>query len=107
MTVMKSIVQTFIKIFRKKYLMASVLFITWLFLFDGNNLIDRASALHTLHQLERDKKYYTEKIKSDSKKLEELKTNNDNLEKFAREQYLMKKENEDIFVIIDKNKEDN
>jgi len=103
---MRPLVQTIIKIFKKKYLLASVLFITWLFLFDGNNLIDRASALRTLHQLEKDKKYYTEKIKSDSKKLEELKTNNDNLEKFAREQYLMKKENEDIFIIIDKNKED-
>ena len=104
---MKSFVQTLIKILKKKYLLASVLFIVWVSLFDGNNLIDRASALRTLHQLERDKKYYTEKIKSDSKKLEELKTNNDNLEKFAREQYLMKKENEDIFIIIDKNKEDN
>ena len=104
---MKSIVQILIKILKKKYLLVSVLFITWLFLFDGNNLIDRISALRTLHQLERDKKYYTEKIVSDSKKLEELKTNNDNLEKFAREQYLMKKENEDIFVIIDKNQEDN
>jgi len=102
---MKSIVQTLIKILKKKYLLASFLFITWLFLFDGNNLIDRASALRTLHQLERDKKYYTEKIKSDSKKLEELKTNNNNLEKFAREQYFMKKKNEDIFIIIDKNKE--
>ncbi len=107
MAVMKSFVQTLIKILKKKYLLASVLFITWLFLFDGNNLIDRISALRTLHQLERDKKYYTEKIISDLKKLEELKTNNDNLEKFAREQYLMKKENEDIFVIIDKNKKDN
>lgn len=103
---MKSIIQTIIKILKKKYLLTSVLFITWVFFFDGNNLVDRASALRTLHQLERDKKYYAEKIISDSKKLEELKTNNDNLEKFAREQYLMKKENEDIFVIIDKNKED-
>jgi len=104
---MKSIVLTLIKILKKKYLLASVLFIVWVSLFDGNNLIDRASALRTLHQLEKDKKYYTEKIISDTKKLEELKTNNDNLEKFAREQYLMKKENEDIFVIIDKNMEDN
>lgn len=102
---MKSLVKMLIRIFSKKYLLASVIFIIWLILFDGNNLIDRISALRKLHQLERDKKYYTEKIKSDSKKLEELKTNNDNLEKFAREQYLMKKDNEEIFIIIDKNKE--
>lgn len=102
---MKLLVKMLIRIFSKKYLLASVIFIIWLILFDGNNLIDRISALRKLHQLERDKKYYTEKIKSDSKKLEELKTNNDNLEKFAREQYLMKKDNEEIFIIIDKNKE--
>lgn len=102
---MKSLIKILIRIFSKKYLLASVIFIIWLILFDGNNLIDRISALRKLHQLERDKKYYTEKIKSDLKKLEELKTNNDNLEKFAREQYLMKKDNEEIFVIIDKNKE--
>lgn len=102
---MKSLIKILIRIFSKKYLLASVIFIIWLILFDGNNLIDRISVLRKLHQLERDKKYYTEKIKSDLKKLEELKTNNDNLEKFAREQYLMKKDNEEIFVIIDKNKE--
>ncbi|MCH7656733.1 MAG: septum formation initiator family protein [Bacteroidetes bacterium] len=102
---MKSLIKILIRIFSKKYLLASVIFIIWLILFDGNNLIDRISALRKLHQLERDKKYYTEKIKSDLKKLEELKTNNDNLEKFAREQYLMKKDNEEIFIIIDKNKE--
>lgn len=102
---MKSLIKILIRIFSKKYLLASVIFIIWLILFDGNNLIDRISALRKLHQLEMDKKYYTEKIKSDLKKLEELKTNNDNLEKFAREQYLMKKDNEEIFVIIDKNKE--
>ncbi len=102
---MKSLIKILIRIFSKKYLLASVIFIIWLILFDGNNLIDRISVLRKLHQLERDKKYYTEKIKSDLKKLEELKTNNDNLEKFAREQYLMKKDNEEIFIIIDKNKE--
>ena len=37
--------------------------------------------------------------------MEELKTNPKNLEKFAREKYLMKKDNEDIFVIVKKNKE--
>ena len=41
------------------------------------------------------------KIEEDRKRIQELKTNNDNLEKFAREQYLMKKDNEDIFIIVD------
>ena len=51
--------------------------------------------------MEKDKIYYYEKIKIDSRKLEELRTDRENLEKFAREQYLMKRENEDIFIVKD------
>ena len=43
--------------------------------------------------------YLRQKVKADKLKIEELKTDNKNLEKFAREEFLMKKENEDIFVI--------
>jgi cell division protein FtsB len=55
-----------------------------------------------MRQLQRDKAYYEKKIKEDTQQLKELKTNRENLEKFAREQYLMKKDNEDIFVFVDK-----
>ena len=51
--------------------------------------------------MQQDKIYYQEKIKIDSRKLEELRTDRENLEKFAREQYLMKKDNEDIFIVKD------
>jgi len=57
--------------------------------------------LRQLHQLEQDKIFYEEKIKEDNAKVEELKSNPANLEKFAREQYLMKKDNEDIFIITE------
>lgn len=55
-----------------------------------------------MRQLEKDKAYYEKKIIEDSQRLKELKTNKENLEKFAREQYLMKRDNEDVFVIVDK-----
>jgi cell division protein FtsB len=45
--------------------------------------------------------FYEEKIREDRAKLEELESNPANLEKFARENYLMKKDNEDIFIIAD------
>lgn len=61
--------------------------------------------LRNLKQLEKDRVYYLEQIKTDSARLQELRTNDKNLEKFAREQYLMKKDNEDIFIVIDKSKE--
>jgi cell division protein FtsB len=64
-------------------------------------MIDRIQNMNQLHQLEKDKIYYTYKIKENRTKLNELQTDSKNLEKFAREQYLMKKDNEDIFIIVD------
>ena len=53
-----------------------------------------------ISQMEKEKKYYQKKIEEDKRKKDELLGSRDNLEKFAREQYLMKKENEDIFIIV-------
>ena len=86
---------------KNKYILTIIIFIVWLLFFDRNNLIDRVQELRHLRQLEKDRSYYIERIDTDSKRLEQLKTNNKNLEKFAREQYLMKKDNEDIFVIVE------
>lgn len=86
---------------KDKYTLSLILFFVWILFFDQNNLIDRISNLKQLHQLEKDETYYLEKIKEDTEKLKELKSNPDNLEKFAREQYLMKKPNEDIFIIVE------
>ena len=86
---------------RNKYLMAVLVFLVWLLIFDNNSLIDRVRYLKILHEMEGEKEYYLEKIEEDSRRLNELKTDRDNLEKFAREQYFMKKENEDVFVIVE------
>ncbi len=95
-----------LSLFKNKYFLTLVAFFIWLLIFDQNNLIDRANNIHKLHQLEKEKKYYLQKIKQDNKRLNELKTDKKNLEKFAREQYLMKKDNEDVFVIVDKKKKE-
>ena len=84
---------------RNKYLIALLVFLVWLLIFDRNNLIDRVKYLRARHDMEAEKQYYLERIDQDSRRLNELKTDRDNLEKFAREQYFMKKENEDVFVI--------
>ncbi len=85
---------------RNKYIIAVVLFIVWILLFDNNNLIDRFHDLRALKQLQNDKEYYTNRIEEDRRKLNELRTDNENLEKFAREEYHMKKDDEDIFIIV-------
>ena len=85
---------------RNKYLVALLVFLVWLLIFDRNNLIDRVKYLRARHDMELEKQYYLERIDQDSRRLNELKTDRDNLEKFAREQFFMKKENEDVFVIV-------
>ena len=86
--------------FRNKYILTTIIFVIWLILFDSNNLISRYKELRELHKLKKDREYFSNRIKEDSKKLHELKTDNDNLEKFAREQYRMKKPDEDLYIIM-------
>ena len=87
---------------KDKYVITMLVFLIWRFFFDQFNLLDRLDSMRNLKQLQQDKAYYQKRIREDSQRLKELKTNRENLEKFAREQYLMKKDNEDIFVIVDK-----
>lgn len=58
--------------------------------------------IRDVHQLKSDCEYYREKIVNDSARLVELKSSPEMLEKYAREQYLMKKDNEEIFVIVNR-----
>ena len=76
-----------------------IVFLGWIVFFDQNNLFDRVQNLNQVHQYEKDKAYYLDKIKQDSTVRKELKTDKKSLEKFAREQYNMKKPNEDIYII--------
>jgi cell division protein DivIC len=86
---------------RNKFVLTSLVFLFWMLVFDQNNLNERRKNSNEFNQLLEEKDYYQKKIEEDRNRIEELKTNNDNLEKFAREQYLMKKDNEDIFIIVD------
>ena len=84
---------------RNKYVLTLAIFILWMLLFDSSNWIDVFREYRKIKKFEKEKEYYLQKIETDRNRLNELRTNNENLEKFAREQYLMKKPNEDIFII--------
>ncbi len=86
--------------FRNKYVLTIVLFLIWILLLDSNNLISRYREMRELKKLRNQKEYYINKIEEESRKLRELKTGNDNLEKFAREEYRMKKPDEDLYIIL-------
>lgn len=88
------------QLLKNKYILACLALALWVGVFDENNLVERFQMKKELNKLEADKAYYLELIEKDAARLEELRTNNENLEKFAREQYLMKKDNEDVFIIV-------
>lgn len=92
-----------LKVLTNKYLIAFAAFVVWIVFFDDNNMIHHQQNLKELAQLEEQVNFYKQKIKADKQKLYELQTNDANLAKFAREQFLMKKADEDIFVIVEQN----
>ena len=84
-----------------KYTVTLVIFLVWLTFFDRNRLVNKIQLNNKISTLQKERAYYQKKIEEDTRKKEELLSSKDNLEKFAREQYLMKNKNEDIFIIVD------
>ncbi len=88
------------RIIRNKYFFTFLLFVIWVGLFDKNSVLEQHKYKKRIQNLEQQQDYYINKFKEDSAKLEEFKSP-EKLEKFARENFFMKKDNEDLFVIVD------
>lgn len=88
-----------IRFLKNKYLIATVLFFVWMLFFDHNNIFLHLQYRKELNELKTSKKYYQEQIDKTREEVELIKTNPQALERVAREQYLMKKDNEDVFVV--------
>ena len=93
------------KIFKNFYFATGLIFLIWMLFFDANDLISQYKITQKLNELEEEKAYYIEKRKEVKKDRKELLGSNEMLEKFARERYLMKKKSEDLFIIVEKDKE--
>ncbi|MEO5603970.1 MAG: septum formation initiator family protein [Cyclobacteriaceae bacterium] len=87
--------------FRNFYVVSLVFFLAWMLLLDSNNLVARYQLGAKLNSLEDEKEYYEEKIEDVKTDRAELFGDQESVEKFAREKYLMKKESEDIYVIVE------
>ena len=94
------IMNRLLEIFRNKYFLAAVAFVVWMLFFDKNDMLSQYEYRTEVHKLQEEKDFYVEEIAKVKKDLNELNTNLNTAEKFAREKYLMKKDNEDVFVII-------
>jgi len=86
-------------VLRNFYSVSILAFLAWMTFLDSNDLINRFRMTSKLRSLEHQKEYYIEKIKEVEKDRAELMGTTELLEKFAREKYLMKRDNEDIFII--------
>lgn len=86
-------------LFRNFYAATGFCFLMWMIFLDSNDLISRFKMGSKLRSLEKEKEFYQEKISEVEKDRQELTTNKELLEKFAREKYLMKKPSEDLFII--------
>ena len=85
---------------RNKYLLVIVALAVWLLFFDKNDLFSQWKNRQAVKELEEDVQYYRNEIARNQKEMEELQSNPKTLEKFAREHYLMHRDNEDIFILV-------
>ncbi|MFC1732767.1 septum formation initiator family protein [candidate division KSB1 bacterium] len=98
-------IKKLIKLLKNKYFFTTMTFLVWMMFFDNHNFISQVRLTNELNEYRNIKAYYLDEIRKDSIAALELMTNMDNLERFAREKYLMKRDNEDIFLIIREDKD--
>ncbi len=91
-----------LKLIKNKYFLTITALIVWLLFFDKNDVFTQHETVAKLNKLKTDQGYYISEIEKNKMELQELKTNTESLEKFAREKYLMKRDNEDVFVFVTK-----
>ena len=87
-----------IKFLTNRYVIILLIFVVWMFFFDENSFLNHMEFNKEIKQLNNEKEYYEKNINEDKEMIEKL-NEKEELEKFAREEYKMKKENEEIFLI--------
>ena len=88
--------------FKNKYFLTVLAFLVWIVFFDRNNLISHYEMRKELKSLREEAKYYKDQYLKDSAELHRLGFDSLELERLGREKYLMKRDSEDIFLIVRK-----
>lgn len=95
----KSFIVYLLQFLKNKYLITIFLFTIWILFIDEYNLIKKKSIIEKTNYLEQRKEYLINEIKNDSINKVLLENDINEQERIAREKYLMKKDNEDIFIL--------
>ena len=83
------------------YVVVVVFFLFITFVVGDSNLYKRYTYDEKIRRLEREIRHYKKAIEADRHKLEDIRTNREGLERYAREEFYMKRANEDVFIIED------
>lgn len=93
------------KFFKSFYFLVGFFFLVWLLFFDSNDLFTQSKLSKKNRELQESKEFYEDKILEVKNDREALLTDEEALEKLAREKYLMKKDSEDVYIIVEKTKD--
>lgn len=85
---------------RNFFFISGSIFLIWMLFIDGNDLVNQYKLTSQLNKLEKEKEFYEQKIVEVEEQRQKLMSNPEMLEKYAREKYLMKKPEEDIYIIV-------
>jgi cell division protein FtsB len=88
------------KVLKNKYFITAFSFLLWLSFFDRNDFITQHAYRTKLHELQKERDYYIREIALNKTEVSDQLTNPKNLEKYAREKHRMKKDNEDVYVMV-------
>lgn len=97
---MKSFIKQIPSSFKNIYVLGTLFFIVWLTIFDSNDILTQLSLRKKEAELQQRKGYYQKQIKIVEADRKALFSNQDLLERIAREKYYMSAEGEDVYVII-------
>ena len=84
---------------RNKYFLSAAGFFVWILFFDPRDVFTQIEHNKELRELQASKAWYEKEIAKESAEAEQLRNNPATIEKYSREKYLMKRENEDLFII--------
>ncbi|MBR0223955.1 MAG: septum formation initiator family protein [Bacteroidales bacterium] len=87
------------KVLLNKYFVVGFVFLVWICFLDTNNVGQMLRSRVTLRRQQRQIEFYEREISKMDRKLEQLNSERDSLEKFAREEYFYHLDDEDVFVI--------
>lgn len=92
-----------LSVIRNKFIIATVAFAVWMLFFDRHDVTTQYGYYSELKDLEAQRDFYVSEMERINKTVSDIHTNPEEVQRIARERYQMKKDNEDVFVVIEVN----